>query len=193
MTAAPPIPKLCGAARHVRAACDGAGVAHKTNGSARLAAPVAVAPAQLPPTVFINIQRPLMSVWGVALLLNQNEEFVERLVEGGELAWGFNIAGPGSRQRCVRIFGRCVLDYRNHVKNDYSAPVVLNAIFPEARQRFCAREVAYIWHCGAEQVRILAKQGALKMLPGGDLRGPNSRAYFSRTVLADFLTSRRIT
>lgn len=211
MTAALPMPKtLPGPARLARSGNRGAGpAADKTNGRASLAVPAAIrqagsaapspfanppapAPAQPASTAFVNIQRPLMSVWGAALLVNQSEEFVERLVEDGELAWVFNIAGRGSRKRCLRVFTRCVLDFRAHVKNDFSAPFVLNAIFPEARPRFCTREVAYAWHCGPEQVRGLATQGALKMLPGGDLRGPSSRAWFSRANLADFLTSRRV-
>ena len=211
MTAPPPMPKtLPGPARLARSGYDGArAAADKTNGRAALAAPAAIpragsaapsafgnppapAPTQPASTAFANIQRPLASVWGVALLLNQSEEFVERLVEDGELAWVFNIAGRGSRKRCLRVFIRCVLDFRAHVKNDFSATFVFNAIFPEARPRFCTREVAYAWHCGAEQVRGLATQGALKMLPGGALRGANSRAWFSRANLADFLTSRRV-
>ncbi len=202
MSAAPSISKTLSSPARLAAGIDGSGLTKKTNGRAVADVPrsipacavsIATAPVQAPSTVFINIRRPLMSVWGVALLLNQSEEFVETAVEDGRLAWAFNISGPGSHTRCVRVFTRCVLDCCASVKNSYTAPFVLNAIFPEARAKFHTHEIAYAWHCGVDQIRLLAEKGVLKKLPGGPRRGPNSVVYFSRAVLADFLTSRRIT
>jgi hypothetical protein len=193
MTARPSNPKLSGAARLVRAVIDSAGAVHKTIGSGRPAAPVALAPAHAPFTIFINIRRPLMSVWSAALLLDRDEEFVERLFQDGKLAWVFNIATPGARNHCSRIFTPCVLDFRAGAQRDFSAPFVLNAIFPESRSRFRLHEVAYAWHCGAEQVRMLVQLGALTKIPGTGTRGPANGAMISRAVLANFLTSRRIT
>lgn len=134
-----------------------------------------------------------MSVWGAALLLNCDEETIERRLTDGELAWAFNISTDATaHNRCVRIFTPCVLDFKASVKHDFTAPFVLNAIFPEARSKFKTHEVAFAWHCGAGHVRQLLESGALKKLPGNALRGPISSAVFSRAVLAEFLSKRSV-
>ena len=154
--------------------------------------PPATAQAPRPSSDFLNITRPLASVWGAALLLNRNEESVERLIEDGELAWAFNIGAPAARARQIRIFMPCILDCRAGVNRAYAPDFVLNAIFPAARLKFRTHEVAYACHCSADHVRLLALQGVLKKIPGAARRGPNSSCFFARTVLTDFLQKRRI-
>jgi hypothetical protein len=205
MTAAPLLSKtLPGPARLARSGYDGArSAADKTNGRAALAAPAAIlqagsaAPSAIPPSYSIRINRPLISLWTAAGILDCNEDAIERDTESGKLEWAFNLArDPDSRRRCVRVFTREVLDRKAGVKHDYSLAFVLNACFPASRASFRLREVAFAWHVSELHVTGLFRQGLLKPVDPSarpaPLYGHGKFPRLSRTSLADFLQKRRI-
>jgi hypothetical protein len=155
------------------------------------------APSAIPPCYSIRINRPLISLWTAAGILDCNEETIERDMECGKFEWAFNLArDPHSRRRCVRLLAREVLDRKAGVKHNYSLSFVVNACFPAARASFRLREVAFAWHVSELHVTGLFRQGLLKPV---DPAARPARRYghgkfprLSRTSLADFLTSRRI-
>jgi hypothetical protein len=207
MTSAPSIPKVCGAARLVRPVIHDAGLREKTNGSANHGAPVpfhlaaTAAPSPIPPSYSVRINRPLISLWTAAGILDCTEETVERDTECGRLEWAFNLArDPHSRRRCVRVFTREILDRKTGVKRNYSLPFVVNACFPASRASFRLREIAFAWHVSDGHIVGLFRQGLIQPVdPGASAQRPGQRygrgkfPRITQTSLADFLTSRRIT
>ncbi len=193
MTAAPSNPKtLCGPARLVRAIIDGAGSREKTNGSGRLAAPVAVSPAATAAPA-LAVKLPTVSVAGAALILGCREKQVWNHFEDGSLQNAFDLsAAIPSHRRFIRILSRSVFDFKAAVKSSLSNTDVVNLLFPAARQRFSATECAWAFACDAEHIHALIARGALQKLPGtGD--AINQAPFIPRSSLAEFLASRRIT
>jgi hypothetical protein len=156
-----------------------------------IASPHATTDSQAIPAPAWEIKRPLMSVWSAALLLNCGEHAIENHVADGKLAWAFDIGYSHSPAKgCVRIFTRCVLDFCDGVKNDFTESFVLNSIFPEARERFTPSAVAFAWHCGEQNVDRLIKRGVLKQVPHPNPTRARWRCV-SRDSLIKFLRSRR--
>ncbi len=193
MTATHLIPKpICGAARLVRAVIDGPGFRGKTNGNGRPSDPVAI--AQVTTTApAIAVKLPTVSVSGAALIFGCREKEVWNHLEDGSLQNAFNIAVRArSGRRFIRVLSRSVFDFKAGVKTSLSNVDVVNLIFPAARQRFSATEAAWAFACDGGHIHNLIALGELQAIPGtGDT--VNHAPFISRSVLAEFLASRRIT
>jgi hypothetical protein len=153
--------------------------------------------AELPPSSFISpaaaeiqrnaIRRPLVSVWGAALLLNQNEDQVVARIEDGSLLYVFDINLGAPRKRCLRILTACVFDLIAGLKSDArSLAAVIGSILP-VRPSLRVGEIAFLFHASAWHIVNLCRAGLVRR------KGAESRSMrVDRASLASFLTARRV-
>jgi hypothetical protein len=158
------------------------------------APPISNPPAAASPAApALVVKFPTIGVAAVALILGCQEKEVWEHIEDGSLQNAFNLAVRARLcRRFIRVLARSVLDFKAGVKCTLSQVEGLNLIFPAARQRFTATEVAWAWACDSQHVHDLIALGELQKVPGtGDT--VNRAPFIPRPSLADFLTKRRIT
>jgi len=136
------------------------------------------------------IRRPLCSVWGACLLLDCQEDRVEKAVESGELEWAFDIRGKGAHTRNLRILTACVFDLREKIKPPRrSLENVINSILPK-RPALGITESCFNLHCASWHLVKLIHAGLIKRF-GPKPESPKAATRIDRASLADFLCKRR--
>gem|GEM_PF-6087584 len=135
-----------------------------------------------------GIKRPIVSVWGAALLMDRDEKFIEaRLDADFQFAWNIALDAAGAR-RSVRVLTAEALALRAGRKPEQkSLPEVLAAILPQTRKTMRLPEVAFALHCRDWHIANLVKAGLLQ-----GQRGNANNWLISVPSLAQFLTARRM-
>ena len=136
--------------------------------------------------------RPLWKVRSVADFLCLEPCQVMQQIESGELLWAFDI-GLSGRMTEPRILSRCAVEKKFGVVDsvgstrNLSLPEVINLILPARDLR--STELERLLSCSQQHVYALKFKIARKPAAKD---GPHAFTVFTRTSVAEFLSSRRI-
>jgi hypothetical protein len=108
-----------------------------------------------------HIERPFVSVWVAASVLNCSEHRVAAWLEDGSLPFAFNIARPGVRRACIRI-ATAALQGRLCGRQPFAAqPDFLEATFPPEILVYEPARLAWMMQCDYDHIYNLIRARAL--------------------------------
>ena len=117
---------------------------------ARPALPPPPALAAAPPP--FRIERPFVSVWVAASVLNCGERRIAAWLEDGSLPFAFNIARPGVRRACVRLATGSLQGLLRGKQPFATQPEFLAATFPPATPVYEPARLAWMMQCKASAI-----------------------------------------
>jgi hypothetical protein len=132
-----------------------------------------------------RIERPFVSLWVAASVLNRSEHRIAASLEDGSLPLAFNIARPGVRRACVRLSTAAVQGYISGAQSFPGLPEFLEAVFPPATATYEPATLAWMMQCDYDHIYNLIRTQALADV--------GRKSYeVSRASLLRFLTERNI-
>jgi hypothetical protein len=107
------------------------------------------------------IQRPFLSVWVAASVLNCSEHRVACWMQDGTLPFAFNIARPGVRRACVRLSTAALQGCLSGAQPFAGLPEFLEAVFPPAIATYAPAQLAWMMQCDYDHIYNLIRARAL--------------------------------
>lgn len=127
------------------------------------------------------------------VLLDRSEDEVLHAIEGGALAWAWDIRSPGAERRELRVWRDSVLAVmRGQRDPETTEDKVMASILPARDIR--SPELQRLWSCSSTHIHTLMDAGQIATAAApAAARGPASYAVITRASAAAFLRLRRIT
>jgi hypothetical protein len=108
-----------------------------------------------------HIERPFVSVWVAASVLNCREHRVAAWLEDGSLPFAFNIARPGVRRACVRIATAALQGCLGGRQPFAAQADFLEATFPPGIPVYEPARLAWMMQCDYDHIYNLIRARAL--------------------------------
>lgn len=150
-----------------------------------MAAPPAARQTRPAPPGSFRIERPFVSVWVAASVLNWSEHRVAASIEDGVLPFAFNIARPGVRRGCVRLATAAMEGCLGGAPRFDTLRDFLRATFPPQTPIYEPARLAWMMQCDYDHIYNLIRAQALADV------GRQSYQVSRESVLR-FLTQRRL-
>jgi hypothetical protein len=149
---------------------------------------------QIPPQLTQRPKRsgkPLLTICAVRSLLDRNEDQVLRLIDGGGLAWVFDVGlePRPAKKRTLRVLPAAVADCINGRPCALTWPEVLALLLPQS-STLNSSELAQTLNVSRSHVLALARRRLIKTCSPWH-RGRGGAGRFSTNSVTDFLRSRR--
>jgi hypothetical protein len=142
--------------------------------------------------------RPLMPLSAVMTCLDLDEDDCLVLIDEGALIWAFDIRGPGSQKRQVRVLTESVEDLvqrrkRNWEDDESEWQRVAALIFPD-KPAIVTCELARALNCGRAFTMDLIHARQFQFAPGGARirQGPNGSPQITTASAKRWLLKRRM-
>jgi hypothetical protein len=122
--------------------------------------------------------------------LDVTEDELLRLLEVGQVQWGFNIARPGASRRCLRIAAHSVWAMQSDRAESLSFDELMRLLLPAHFCFFPARDLAKRFSMSNTQICDCVRAGVFKAEPK---RRAKDVIRVHRRSVVEFLKARRVT